>query len=245
MNTSMATLEAGTIACTNCPALRDYCASVGQARRRAYEDWDYWARPVPGFGDPSARVLLVGLAPGAHGANRTGRMFTGDRSGDFLFAGLHRAGFANQPESTSRDDGLQLDGMWIGAACRCAPPANKPTSSQLTACRPWLVGELEVLQPRVILALGGIAWAACLRSLADLGEAIPRPRPKFGHGAECRIGERVLIGSYHVSQLNTFTGRLTPAMFDEILQRVRSLMEDVEGDSERGLHPGKASGCGR
>jgi len=172
-------------------------------------------------------------------------MFTGDRSGDFLFAGLHRAGFANQPESTSRDDGLRLDDMWIGAACRCAPPANKPTSMQLTACRPWLVGELEVLQPRVILALGGIAWTACLRSLVDLGEPVPRPRPRFGHGVECMIGERVLIGSYHVSQLNTFTGRLTPAMFDEILQRVRVLSEAGEGGTRSATLPGKASACGR
>ena len=245
MKMSMAILEADTITCTKCPALRDYCAGVGRTRRRAYADWDYWSRPVPGFGDPGAGVLLVGLAPGAHGANRTGRMFTGDRSGDFLFAALHRAGYASQAESSSKDDGLRLDGIWIGAACRCAPPSNKPTSKQLAACRPWLAGELELLQPRVILALGGIAWAACLRSLVDLGEPVPRPRPRFGHGVECRIGERVLLGSYHVSQLNTFTGRLTPDMFDEILQRVRVLSEAGEDLPRSSSLPGKASECGR
>lgn len=247
MKTSLALLEADTVACMRCPSLRDYCAEVGRTRRRAYADWEYWSRPVPGFGDPEARVLLVGLAPGAHGANRTGRMFTGDRSGDFLFAALHRAGFANQPESNSMNDGLSLDGVWIGAACRCAPPSNKPSSKQLAACRPWLVSELDLLQPRVILALGGIAWAACLRSLVDLGETVPRPRPRFGHGVECRLGERILIGSYHVSQLNTFTGRLTADMFDEILQRVRT----CSGEGEAvpcSLSPtgpaGKASACG-
>lgn len=167
----------------------------------------------------------MGLAPGAHGANRTGRMFTGDRSGDFLYAALHRVGLANQPDSTHRDDGLKLTNVYITAAQHCAPPANKPTASQLRACRSYLVDELRLLQPRVVLCLGGIAWKAALSALADRGDAMPRPLPSFAHAAEHRIGQITLLGSYHVSQQNTFTGRLTEPMFDAVLNRAKSLAE--------------------
>lgn len=209
--------------CRRCPELREYTAAIGRDKRKAYADWNYWARPVPSFGDATAKILIVGLAPGAHGANRTGRMFTGDRSGDFLYAALHRAGFANQPTSTHREDGLQLKGVYITAALHCAPPANRPTAQQLTACNPYLVEELAQLRPRVLLCLGGIAWKWALAALAARGENMPRRLPKFSHGAECAIGEFTLLGSYHVSQQNTFTGRLTEAMFDEVLRRARAL----------------------
>lgn len=211
--------------CTRCPELRAYCAEVGRTKRAAYRDWTYWARPVPGFGDTRAAIVIVGLAPAAHGANRTGRMFTGDRSGDFLYAGLHRAGLANQPTSTARGDGLALRGAYIAAACRCAPPANKPTPAQLERCRPWLVDELTVLRPRVILALGAIGWSAALDALSDLGAAIARPRPRFGHAAHVELGDVTLLGCYHVSQQNTFTGRLTPAMLDAVLLEARTMSQ--------------------
>lgn len=211
--------------CTRCPELRAYCAEVGRTKRAAYRDWTYWARPVPGFGDTRAAIVIVGLAPAAHGANRTGRMFTGDRSGDFLYAGLHRAGLANQPTSTARGDGLALRGAYIAAACRCAPPANKPTPAQLQRCRPWLVDELTVLRPRVILALGAIGWSAALDALSDLGAAIARPRPRFGHAAHVELGDVTLLGCYHVSQQNTFTGRLTPAMLDAVLLEARTMSQ--------------------
>lgn len=200
-----------------------------------YLDDEYWGRPVPGFGDPRARIVVVGLAPAAHGANRTGRMFTGDRSGDWLYAGLHRVGLASQPESVSRDDGLTLSGAFITAPCRCAPPANKPTPVELGRCEPFLDRELDLLRDvRVLLALGRIAWDAVLRRARriDAG-AVPRPRPVFGHGAETRVPfadgrpPAWLLGSYHVSQQNTQTGRLTRSMFDRVLRRAVALAEDA------------------
>jgi uracil-DNA glycosylase family 4 len=215
---ALTVLERRIPRCALCPELRAYCAEVAVTRRRAFADQRYWGRPVPGFGDHGAAILIVGLAPAAHGANRTGRMFTGDRSGDFLYAALHRVGIASQPTSVRRGDGLELRGAYISAACRCAPPANKPSRRQLERCSVHLVEELRLLQPRVIVALGAIAWDAALRALARAGYALPRPRPRFAHGAAGRIGGVSLIGCYHVSQQNTFTGRLTPAMLDAVLR---------------------------
>ncbi len=209
--------------CARCPELRAYLDEVGRTRRRAYADWTYWARPVPGFGDAGARIMIVGLAPAAHGANRTGRMFTGDRSGDFLYAGLYRAGLANQPEAVARDDGLKLSNVYITASLRCAPPANKPAPAQLRRCRPYLLEEITALQPPVLLCLGGIGWNAALTALRELKRPVPTPKPKFGHGAECPIGPLTLLGCYHVSQQNTFTGRLTETMLDRVLERAKSL----------------------
>lgn len=211
--------------CRRCPELREYCAGVAATKRRAFADWKYWGRPVPGFGDPKAKIMIVGLAPAAHGANRTGRMFTGDRSGDFLYAALHRTGLANQPLAVSRDDGLRLQGVYITAALRCAPPGNKPTPRQLENCRPFLLDEIRVLQPRVMICLGSIAWHAAIAALAACGLALPRPRPRFGHGAEVPLGGATLLGCYHVSQQNTFTGRLTAAMLDRVLRRALTLTE--------------------
>jgi uracil-DNA glycosylase family 4 len=214
--------------------LRAYCAEVARTKRRAYAHEEYWGRPVPGFGDPRARIWILGLAPAAHGANRTGRMFTGDRSGDFLYAALHRAGLANQPTSVSRDDGLVLKDVWISASLRCAPPANKPTTAQLERCRPHLAAEWDLLrEARVLFCLGGIAWNAALDVIARRGHAIPRPRPKFAHGAVCTIGPRTLVASYHVSQQNTFTGRLTPAMLDRAVASALRAAEPRPGKRER------------
>ena len=206
--------------CRRCPRLVAWREQVGREKRAAFADQDYWARPVPGFGDPAAGLVVVGLAPAAHGANRTGRMFTGDRSGDFLYAALHRCGFASQPESTGLDDGLELTGAWITAPVRCAPPANRPTTAERDACRPFLDRELALLpEARVFLALGGFAYQA-LASFLGL-----RPRPPFGHGAEVPLPDgRTLLCSYHVSQQNTFTGKLTPAMLDAVLARARALL---------------------
>jgi uracil-DNA glycosylase family 4 len=208
--------------------LRQYGTVVAQEKRRAFREEDYWGRPVPGFGDPQAHLLIVGLAPAAHGGNRTGRMFTGDRSGDFLYAALHRAGFANQPTATSRDDGLHLIDAYIAAAGRCAPPDNKPTPEELANCRPYLIEELRLLKnARLIVALGKIAFDNVLLALADRGVAIPKPRPAFGHAAVHQLDRYTLIGSYHPSQRNTQTGLLTPAMFDRVFQRAKSnLPED-------------------
>ncbi len=195
-------------------------------KRAAYRDEIYWGRPVAGFGDPQARVLLVGLAPAAHGGNRTGRVFTGDRSGDFLFAALHRAGFATQARSERRGDGLALRGAYLTAIVRCAPPGNKPTAAERAACQPWLDAELDLLpRLRVLVALGGEAWRQLLRLLRDRGQSVPRPAPPFRHGAEAAIGARTLLGAYHPSQQNTFTGRLTPPMLDAVLARARELAE--------------------
>ncbi len=210
--------------CERCPELRDYCKRIGQEKRKAYQDWDYHAKPVSGFGDPNAWLWILGLAPAAHGANRTGRMFTGDRSGDFLYAGLHRNGLANQAVAVSKDDGLTLDGVYISAALRCAPPANKPAKQQLANCEEYLRQEFHALkQCKVLLTLGGIAWNAALKLLDVEGIKIPKPKPPFGHQAEVNFGQLSLLGCYHVSQQNTFTGRLTQAMFDQTIQRAREL----------------------
>jgi uracil-DNA glycosylase family 4 len=201
--------------CTACPELRAYCARVAREKRRAFRAEEYWGRPVTGFGDPKASLWILGLAPAAHGGNRTGRIFTGDRSGDFLFAGLHRAGLANQPTSAARGDGLRLSGVWISAALRCAPPGNRPTPEELENCTRWLDAERAALADvRVLFCLGGLAWNAALDLEARHGVPIRRPRPRFAHGARCELGDRTLVGCYHVSQQNTFTGRLTPAMLD-------------------------------
>ena len=226
---SLRQLEILVSKCDRCPELRDYCERVGRTKRRAFADDEYWSLPVPSFGDHAAKILIVGLAPAAHGANRTGRMFTGDRSGEFLYAALHRAHLANQAHSTNRHDGLALRGAYITAAARCAPPANKPSPEQLRNCRSFLVDEMRMLQPRVVLCLGAIAWRAALDASRDLGLVIPSPMPRFAHGAELELAGFTLIGCYHVSQQNTFTGRLTSVMIDQILARaidVSSALED-------------------
>ncbi len=209
------------VGCRACPRLVAWREQVALDKRAAYRDEEYWGRPVPGFGDPDATVLVLGLAPAAHGANRTGRVFTGDRSGDFLFASMHRTGFANQPSSVGADDGLRLAGAWITAAVRCAPPANAPTPAERDACRPFLVRELSLLRRmRVVVCLGAFGYAA---ACAVLGV---RPRPRFAHGLEVTAPDgRTLVCSYHPSQQNTFTGRLTPPMLDEVLTRARRLGE--------------------
>jgi uracil-DNA glycosylase len=210
--------------CRACPRLVRYRERVAREKRAAYRDQTYWGKPVPGFGDPAAWLVIVGLAPGAHGANRTGRMFTGDRSGQFLYAALHRAGIANQPLSISRDDGLRLRGAYITAPCRCAPPDNKPLPIELRRCAHFLDGELDLLtRVRVFLALGAIGWKATLQALERRGESLQRPWPTFGHGARHELADgRLLFGSYHVSQQNTQTGKLTPQMFDDVLASARA-----------------------
>lgn len=231
MQDPWAKLTHDVIACTRCPRLRAYCREVARVKRRAFRDQVYWGRPVPGFGDPRARLLLLGLAPAAHGGNRTGRVFTGDRSGDFLFASLHRLGLANQPHSVGRGDGLALEDVYLAAAARCAPPDNRPDRDELDRCAEYLERELALLQQlRAVVALGAIAWDALLRRAgeADPG-ALPRPRPRFGHEAVCRLVLRAgkpalpVVGVYHPSQQNTQTGRLTPAMFDAGLRRALAL----------------------
>jgi uracil-DNA glycosylase family 4 len=225
--TGLAVLAEEISRCRRCPRLVGWREEVARERRAAFSDQEYWGRPLPGFGDPSARVLVLGLAPAAHGANRTGRVFTGDRSGDFLFAALSRAGFANQPLSTARDDGLLLTDMWITAAVRCAPPANRPTPAERDACLSFSARELELLtNVRVVLCLGAFAWDAALRLLATVAARdapLPSPRPRFGHGTELAGSRYALIGCYHPSQQNTFTGRLTEPMIDSVLLRARVL----------------------
>lgn len=215
-------VERAVVDCRRCPRLVQWREEVARVKRAAYAHEDYWGRPVPGFGDPDARLVIVGLAPAAHGANRTGRMFTGDRSGDFLYAALHRAGYANQPHAVSRDDGLRLTDCFIVAPVKCAPPANKPLPSERANCAPWLDAELAALtHARVLLCLGAIGWNAALAARTRAGEPVPRPKPRFGHGATVP-GERLeLLGCFHVSQQNTFTGRLTPAMLDAVLRTAR------------------------
>jgi uracil-DNA glycosylase len=221
---SLEALEREIIACRKCPRLVAWREEVARVKRAAFADWTYWGRPIPGFGDPAASVAILGLAPAAHGGNRTGRIFTGDRSGDWLFAALHRAGYANQATSVSRDDGLRLTDCWVLAAVRCAPPANKPTPAERDTCLPYAVRELQLLtSARVILCLGSFAWDAALRTLVALGHERLRPRPRFGHGAEVVSGRFTLLGCFHPSQQNTFTGRLTEAMLDTILTRAREL----------------------
>ena len=208
--------------CRRCPRLVAWREEAAQTKRAAYRDETYWGRPVAGFGDPAARVLLVGLAPAAHGGNRTGRVFTGDRSGDFLFGALHRTGFANQAASRHRDDGLELRDAYVSAIVRCAPPANRPSATERAECQSWLDAELDLLtQSRVAVALGGEAWRQLLRVFRERGFTVPRPAPRFGHGAEVAIGKWTLLGAYHPSQQNTFTGRLTPPMLDAVLDRAR------------------------
>ena len=218
-------LNAEVVGCRRCPRLVDWRERVAAEKRAAYADQEYWGRPIPGFGDPAARILVLGLAPAAHGGNRTGRVFTGDRSGDWLYAALWRCGLANQPRSRSREDGLELRGAYVTAAVRCAPPANKPLPAERDNCFPYLVRELELLEAvRVVVCLGAFAWEAGLRARAALGEPVPRPRPRFGHGAELPSRGRLpLVGSYHPSQQNTFTGRLTEPMLDAVLLRAREL----------------------
>jgi uracil-DNA glycosylase family 4 len=216
-------LECEVTSCRCCPRLVAWREEVARVRRRAFIDQEYWGRPVPGFGDPAARILVLGLAPAAHGGNRTGRIFTGDRSGDWLFAALWRAGIANQPNSVARDDGLQLADCWITAAVRCAPPANKPLPEERDNCASWLEAEFALLRnARVVVCLGSFAWDAACRLLE-----VSRPRPKFGHGAEAEAeapaGAVTLLGSYHVSQQNTFTGRLTEPMLDAVFERALEL----------------------
>jgi uracil-DNA glycosylase family 4 len=214
------------IECTDCPRLVDWRRRVAADKRAAFRGDDYWGRPVPGFGDRSARLILVGLAPAAHGANRTGRMFTGDRSGDFLVASLHRTGFANQPSSVARGDGLELAGCLVTSVVKCAPPGNTPTGREEETCQRWLAAEVRLLRARVIVALGGVAYRRIVRMAPVMGWSVPRPRPVFGHGVEVNLGGGpVVICSYHPSQQNTFTGKLTPAMMDGVFARARELLE--------------------
>jgi len=223
---SLRRLEAEVHACRRCPRLVEWRQASAAEPPRRFRGQAYWARPVAGFGDPAARLAIVGLAPAAHGANRTGRMFTGDRSGDWLYAALHRAGYANRPGATGRGDGLRLRGAYVTAVVRCAPPANRPAPAERDSCLPYLERELTLLDRcQTIVALGSFAWDGALRALRALGEAAPRPKPRFGHGAEAAVGEWRLLGCYHPSQQNTFTGRLTEPMLDQVLARARELSE--------------------
>jgi uracil-DNA glycosylase family 4 len=220
----LARVAAEVEGCTLCPRLVAWREAVAADPPRRHAGETYWARPLSGFGDPGAHTLVVGLAPAAHGGNRTGRIFTGDRSGDWLFAALHRAGYANQPTSTHRGDGLRLAGAYIAAVVRCAPPANRPTPAERDTCLPYLERELRLLdRVRVIVALGSFAWDGALAALRSAGHDVPRPKPRFGHGAEAAIGPLTLIGCFHPSQQNTFTGKLTEPMMDAVFQRARTV----------------------
>ncbi|MDX3518164.1 uracil-DNA glycosylase [Streptomyces scabiei] len=216
----LAALDARISGCRACPRLVEWREEVARTRRAAFADQEYWGRPVPGFGPPDAALLIVGLAPAAHGANRTGRMFTGDRSGDVLYAALHDVGLASRGTAVGVDDGLELFGVRITSPVHCAPPANKPTPEERNTCRPWLVRELELLRPtlRAVVVLGAFGWQAALPALAEAGWDVPRPRPVFGHGTHAPLDGLDLYGCFHVSQRNTFTGRLTPAMLREVLR---------------------------
>jgi uracil-DNA glycosylase len=215
----LAQVQQRVVRCRRCPRLVEWRELVAREKRAAFRDEDYWGRPLPGFGDPEARVYVLGLAPAAHGGNRTGRVFTGDRSGDWLFASLYRTGFANQPASIHAGDGLRLDGAFVAAAVRCAPPANRPLPEERDNCLPYAAEELALIRPEVIVCLGGFAWDAACRLLGL------RPRPRFGHGAEHRApGLPVVLGTYHPSQQNTFTGRLTEEMLDEVLSRAACIV---------------------
>jgi len=226
---AFAILNRQIVECRRCPRLVEYREEVARVKRRAYQDWDYWGRPVPGFGDPRARLLLIGLAPGAHGANRTGRIFTGDSSGDFLYRALFETGFASAPASVSRDDGLTLQDAYISAAVRCAPPGNKPAPDEIRNCRPYLERELELLDKvRVVVAPGRLAFDVYLSILLARGKIARRSCFVFAHGQEYRTApdEPLLIGSYHPSQQNTFTGKLTPAMFRAVFRNARRRMDE-------------------
>lgn len=224
---SLPALVRDVVTCRACPRLVAWREKVAREKRAAFRHEEYWGRPVPGFGDPRARVLVVGLAPAAHGGNRTGRIFTGDRSGDWLFGALHRAGFANQPTSVTRDDGLVLSDAYVAAAVRCAPPVNRPTPNERDRCLPYLARELALLQRvRVIVTLGAFAYDAVWRVLASSGVELPRPRPRFGHGTELPTRRAVVLGCFHPSQQNTFTGRLTPAMLDAVFTRAAELADE-------------------
>ena len=227
MFASLGTVNRSIIRCTRCPRLRAYCRRVAREKKREFRDWEYWGKPVPGFGDPEARLLVVGLAPAAHGANRTGRMFTGDSSGSWLYEALYRHGFANQPQSLSRDDGLMLDDCYITAAARCAPPGNKPSRVELERCRPYLVAELRLLRRvRVVVTLGRIAHEAFLKAAGWWERLPPRARPPFAHGAATTLSDGVVvIASYHPSRQNTNTGRLTRTMWDAVFRRARAALE--------------------
>jgi uracil-DNA glycosylase len=218
-------LNATIVVCRKCPRLVAWRKEVARTKVSRFADSEYWARPVPGFGDPSARILIIGLAPAAHGGNRTGRIFTGDRSGDFLFSALYRTGLANQPSSVHRDDGLRLRGLYVAAVNRCCPPGNRPTPVERDNCLPYLVEELRLLRDlRVAVALGSFAWDGFLLAAATLGHHV-RPKPRFGHGSEASVGPYRLLGSFHPSQQNTFTGKLTSRMLEDLFTRARALAD--------------------
>jgi uracil-DNA glycosylase family 4 len=224
MARSLPALARQIVGCRRCPRLVEWRRATADDPPRRFRGEDYWARPLPGFGDPRASVVVVGLAPAAHGGNRTGRIFTGDRSGDWLYGALHRAGFANQARSEHRDDRLRLRDAFVTAVNRCPPPANRPTPAERDNCLPYLVEELRLLgRARAIVALGSFAWDGVLRALRELGHDVPRPKPRFGHGSEVEVGPFMLVGCYHPSQQNTFTGKLTEVMLDEVLLRARAL----------------------
>jgi uracil-DNA glycosylase len=226
--TELRAIEEDVVACRLCPRLVSWREQVAAEKVRRFAEEVYWGRPVPSFGDRNARLLLVGLAPAAHGANRTGRMFTGDRSGEWLYRALHRAGFASSASSTHRDDGLALTDCYITAVAHCAPPDNKPLPTEIAACRPFLAREIEALETlRVVVALGGIAFDAAFKALKARADTPPR-KPAFGHGVEAEVGRVVLLGSYHPSQQNTFTGRLTEPMLDSVFTRARALLSRAE-----------------
>ena len=222
--TALALIDAEVVSCRACPRLVEWREAVATAKRASFAHETYWGKLVPGYGDPGAQLVIVGLSPAAHGGNRTGRVFTGDRSGDWLFASMHRTGWANQPTSVHRDDGLKLLGAYVSAVVKCAPPANKPTIDERDRCLPYLVRELNALpKAKVLVALGSFGWDGALRTLKELGIDVPRPKPRFGHLAEVVIGPYMVVGSFHPSQQNTFTGKLTEPMLDAVFTRARAL----------------------
>jgi uracil-DNA glycosylase family 4 len=226
MSSKLDRLVRDIVTCQRCPRLRTWCTDIARTKKKEFQDWTYWGRPVPGFGDPKARVFIVGLAPAAHGANRTGRMFTGDSSGDWLYEALHRYGFANQPASVSKDDGLRLSDAWIGASARCAPPDNKPTIEELDTCQRWLEREIELLdRVRVVITLGSIAHERWLKASGWWKKLRPSERPKFAHGADATLGHVRLLASYHPSRQNTNTGKLTRPMWHAIFATAREWLE--------------------
>ena len=243
---ALARVQADVVACRACPRLVAWREQVAREKVARFAAQEYWGRPVPGFGDPEACVLILGLAPAAHGGNRTGRIFTGDSSGNFLFASLYPCGFANQPTSVSPDDGLQLAGAYVSAVNRCAPPGNKPTPRERDACLPFLEREIAALpELRVLVALGAFAWDGALRALAALGHRA-KPKPRFGHGVEAEVGPYALIGCFHPSQQNTFTGKLTPSMLDDVMRRARLLDgRPVPGEATSGAPADRGTGSTR